>query len=218
MQMQLDAASDSTAGLLDAECIAPSVDELIVELEADGSLVHLAASVPLPDVFSDNFLDDDDLALVPTPVAQPSRRAQALTAADEDEDDELLAAEEAGFGHFSIPEHEPVEFEQSTASAMDCAAASSCIAPAPRPAMPASAATSGTVATAAFPFQLNTSAAMVARRLGQLAAAREKMHVLHAEVDLYAKKLFELSQLANSAAFSQLPLARLMAAALDGSC
>ena len=68
--------------------------------EADGSLamVHLAASVPLPDVFSDNFLDDDDLALAPTPVVQPSRRAQALTAAEEDEDDELLAAEEAGFG------------------------------------------------------------------------------------------------------------------------
>ena len=167
-----------------------AVDAALPSLEVEPCVTAAAVSCELP-------------VLASTPVHHASDAASA------EDDDELAAAEEEdGFGHFAIPESESELAAQPPATAVAAAASAAVrVRAPPRP--------DCSVPTP-FPYELDCSEATVARREVQIVAAQNQVHSLRAEIDLYASKLFQLSQLAAQPQFAQLAISQMLLDTISG--
>ncbi len=141
---------------------------------------------------------------LPAAVASPSLGTDDVASALLDDSAEAAAEEEeAGFGHFAIPETEQ-EAEAVCIPAFCATGASSPAAAAVDPLL---------VAAAAHCMSVASTPTLVERRQAQLSVAQAQLHSLNAEIDLYARKMMQLQQLA--AQHPHMQLAQDIARALE---
>lgn len=203
--------------------------------EAADAIANAAAAAPLPEEIAEAALpacfsdatgvetalavavaaDADDAAapstsfpaLLNAEAAAPAAPQQQSECKETESADDAQEAEEESFGHFEIPEEVPEQL-----AARPATPTARVVRAPPRPDVSAAA-------QAPFPFQLDCSEATIVRREEQLLAAQNQLHSLQAEIDLYASKLFQLSQLATQPQFAHLSLAQMLLDALSsGSC